>query len=193
MVRDTGATENPKVGDIQESWFKRNKSWLIITGVLLILLIAIFVWKYIEGRNYEKQLVEQQELYQSKINTTVHQESKAFLSKIMKPLTWAVRTEMLKDNMDQVNDYMEQFVKEEHIELIMVIDADGDIVASTDLKRVGQRYSDEYSEALLSVNGITVKDYENESIIAAAPIMGYNSKLGTLIMVYKPSVYYIQD
>ena len=193
MVRDTGATENPKVWDIQESWFKRNRSWLIIIGVLLILMITLFIWKYIGEKNYEKQLVEQQELYQSKINTTVHQESKAFLSKIMKPLTWAVRTEILKDNMDQVNDYMEQFVKEEHIELIMVIDADGDIVASTDLKKVGQRYSDEYSAALLSVNGITVKDYENESIIAAAPVMGYNSKLGTLIMVYKPSVYYIKE
>ena len=191
--RDTYATENPEYKQ-DKSWAKQHLGWLIVISLLLIGIIAVFIWKNIESNRYEDRIEAMELYYNDQIDSIVINENKAFLQKIMKPLVWAVRSEMIRENLEQVKDYMRQFVQAEEmqVELVMVVNDQGQIIASTNQKLEGQQYSGEFSSALLGVDDITVKNYEGNKLIAAAPIVSFSAKIGTLVVIYQPNEYNLE-
>jgi hypothetical protein len=96
-----------------ESHNKRSakKEVLIIVTAGLVLLAGLWIWKSIEIKNLKKQAeTEKQELKVQAANL-VKQTHELHLKLLAKPFVWAVRTEMLKNNISQVNLYTNEMVK----------------------------------------------------------------------------------
>jgi len=97
------------------------------------------------------------------------------------PLVWVVRSEMMRGSFDQLNQYLAQLVKEPNMKEIIVARLDGRIVAATNKKREGTLASSAFPVDMLRVEAITVTTLENGDLLVAAPVLGLNARLGTLI------------
>jgi predicted regulator of Ras-like GTPase activity (Roadblock/LC7/MglB family) len=154
---------------------KDTKIYLIIAGCFVIVLAGMFIWKALAVKNVE---VKSQQIVARKTQELLR------LSGI--PLSWAVRREMISENYDQINEYLARFVKEPNIKLIVVVKADGIIVAATDKKLEGTTFSALFPKDLLQLDGISVTADKKGDIQITAPIMGFNTRLGLMILIYTP-------
>ena len=89
------------------------------------------------------------------------------------------------DNYNQINEYLNRFVKEPNIRQILVVKSDGTISVATDKKVEGAPFSSLFPQALIEQNEISISDDGKGNIRVVAPIMGLNAKLGLLIMIYE--------
>jgi len=162
------------------------KLYLSTIGILVVLLICVFVWKNIAVRNMEKTMEAQRAKLAEKSQQAITSKTHELLRLTTIPLVWVVRREMINENYDQINEYLNQFVKEPNIKQIIVVKSDGTIAVATDKKIEGAPFSSLFPQALIEQNEISISDDGKGNIRVVAPIMGLNAKLGLLIMMYEP-------
>lgn len=85
--------------------------------------------------------------------------------------------------MNQVNLYMSDMVKEPNIQQIMVANDKGIVVASTNKKDEKQLFSSVVKGADITSNEIKI-DTPGKMVVMSSPIMGFNNRLGTLLIKY---------
>ncbi|NJO24530.1 MAG: hypothetical protein HC867_00260 [Bacteroidia bacterium] len=66
---------------------------------------------------------------------------------------------------------------------IMVSDADGLIISSTEKKSEGQNISSFVSTTFLAADSATINKLNDSVVVINSPIMGFNSRLGTLTVL----------
>jgi hypothetical protein len=108
------------------------------------------------------------------------------------PFVWAVRSEMLRGNLDQVNQYLTLFVKEPGMKEIIVAGPDGVGLVATNKKREGATVTGSFPPEVLKSNVTMLSTLVNGDLVVAAPVMGLNSRLGTLILVSSPAQYSLE-
>lgn len=94
----------------------------------------MYVWRMITVKNMEAQRARLVQRSQQVVTS----KTVDLLRLATIPLVWAVRKEMLRDNYDQINDYLTRFIKEPHIKQILVVKSDGSVAVATDKKVEGQ-------------------------------------------------------
>jgi len=154
---------------------KQTKTNLILAGCFVALFIGMFIWKALAVRSVE-----------NRCRLAVEQKTQELLRLSGNPLSWAVRREMIAENFDQINEYLSLLIKEPHIKLIVVAKADGVIAAATDKKLEGTMLSARFPEELLRIDALSIDAGENGELRVAAPIMGFNTRLGLMILIYAP-------
>ncbi len=149
------------------------RNWRLV-GVLLLVLFAAgtYLWKDIAVKRAKAAASE-----------VIREQARADMRLAALPLVWAVRGEMMRGNMEQVGEYLNQFVKEPNMKELAVAAPDGRIVAATDKRREGAAAADAFPADVLKAETITATSREDGSILVAAPVMGLNARLGTLVMV----------
>lgn len=152
---------------------KQTKIYLILAGCFVALFIGMFIWKALAVRSVE-----------NRCQLALEKKTQELLRLSGIPFSWAVRREMIAENFDQINEYLNLLVKEPHIKLIVVAKADGVIAAATDKKLEGTMLSARFPEELLRLDALTIDAGENGEMRVAAPIMGFNSRLGLMILIY---------
>lgn len=163
--------------------FTRKTAW--ITVLVIILLIAIlWIWKALQINSINKQHAEREQELKEQTEALLIRADSSFLKLLAKPFVWAIRTEMMNGNISQVNLYANDMVKEKNFQLIVVADDKGTIVSSTDKKLEGKAFSTVGKQAYLTTNSTTVEQDSDNIMIMASPIMGFNSRLGTLMLTY---------
>lgn len=127
------------------------------------------------------QLVEkaQQEL---KANAAMH------LELMMKTFVWAVRGELTRENQEQVNQYFKQLVKNPQISEVTLVDNKGTILLSTNKKNEGSPLTTDYTNSVLNIDETTILDQGAQQVVAA-PVLSIDSRLGTLIVLYKTDLF----
>ena len=99
--------------------------WRLITILILFLAVAgMYMWKNMAVKRAEVQLTEQ-------AARIITEQNSSFLRLVAVPLVWAVRSEMIRNNYDQINQYLTQFVKEKNMKEIVVAKPDGTMVVAT--------------------------------------------------------------
>lgn len=153
------------------------RNWRLV-GVLLLVLFAAgtYLWKGIAVKRAKAAVTE-------RAAEVIGEQARANLRLAALPMVWAVRSEMMRGNMEQVGEYLNQFVKEPNMKELAVAAPDGRIVAATDKRREGAAAADAFPADVLKAEAITATSREDGSILVAAPIMGLNARLGTLVMV----------
>ena len=96
------------------------------------------------------------------------------LTALSKPLIWSIRAEMLKGNLEQVNIYVKDIVKEKNFQVLQIIDPDGKGILSTNKKVEGKNANILYDSTMLSADAIKIYHTDNNLLIMSAPIMGYD-------------------
>ncbi|HZV47588.1 MAG TPA: hypothetical protein VFG06_09630 [Thermodesulfovibrionales bacterium] len=114
------------------------------------------------------------------------EKTRYFLRLTTTTFVWAIRKEMLRENYEQINEYLNQFVKEPHIKQVLVVKSDGTVAVATDKKLEGVAISSLYPNELIEKNEIEITDDQNGNMLILSPIMGFNKKLGMFLMVYEP-------
>jgi len=152
--------------------------------VLLALLLAAVVvrnritLRRLEG-TLETQRTEMTEARQRALDT----QGREILRLAGLPLAWAVRGEVLKDNLQQVDDYFRRFVKEPGVQSLLYVDKEGRIVIATDRKLEGQAAAGLVSTALIEATEVTLEE-NPPGIRLAVPIMAFEARAGVLLLDY---------
>lgn len=161
-------------------WQFIRKYPVFLTALLGILAVtAVYFWKDMQGRN---QKAEVEKMATAQIEQNLHD----MLRLMSKPLIWSIRSEMLRGNIEQVNIFTNDLVKEKNFQYIHLIDPDGNIIVSTDKKLEGQSANGMFDNSILQTDSVMVFNSDNSMLTLAAPVMGYDKRLAIVIMKYKP-------
>lgn len=160
------------------------KKILITIGVALVLLIAIWIWKSIEITNIRRTAESNDQLLKEQAIKSIVTSKEEQLKLLAKPYVWAVRTELMKGNISQVNLYADDLIKEKNFLRIAIANDSGIIVSSTDKKDEGKPFTSIGEAAALNNNDTVVENTGDSVLTVTSPIMGFNNRLGTLYIKY---------
>jgi hypothetical protein len=152
----------------------------------LLLIVIVYFWKDIQGRNERKAILE-------KANIELKSKNHEMMVLLCKPLVWAIRAELLRNNLEQVDIFTSDLVKEKNFKSITLVEPSGNIIISTNKKLEGQPASALFDTAILSTDSTVVISMENGELLVASPVMGYDKRLGTLVINYNPENFNIGD
>lgn len=161
---------------------KRNQALRVVIIVALVLLVALWGWKAVQIHSIRKEAREENEKVRTTAVYAIEQNSREQLQLLTKPLVWAIRAEMLRGNMEQVNLYLQDMVKEKNFRRIDIADDKGVIVASTDKKNEGQPLED--AGRVMQGDSTVVQNMADSTWVISSPIMGLTNRLGTLVIGY---------
>lgn len=156
----------------------------IICG--LILAALVYGWKEIESN------IERRADYRV-ASERMDSDNEIMLKMVCKPLVWNIRSEMLRGDMNQIDLFITDFVKTKNMQFIMLVESGGLVQLSTDKSKQGKSLEEKELVNLLKTDTITVMKEDNDEFVVAAPVMGYDSRLSTLIFGYKPESFTINE
>jgi sensor histidine kinase regulating citrate/malate metabolism len=182
---------NKNIHDRTESAHKlinensRNKTLLIIILIAVSLLVAMWIWKNIQVKNEREESKQAMKVVKERATASLLETHKDHLGLLAKPYVWAIRNEMLSGNINQVHVYANEMVKEKNFQSIVVANDKGLIISSTNKKNEGKQFSSKSNQELLSGNSTLVQNLNDSILVMSSPVMGFNNRLGTLIITYK--------
>ncbi|PKR79987.1 hypothetical protein CW751_12235 [Brumimicrobium salinarum] len=181
------STENkPAKTSQQESSEKVNSStkkpfWKkhFLKLLLLLLLVVSVAWGYFQNRStvsqYEKRITELKETHTAELKEM----KTAHIKQLTNTLILAVRSELIAENVNQVNKYFEQTLKTFDVEKVMLVDRKtSEVILSTNKKDEKTQFT---NKKLVEAQEALSHTFEGHTY-AAAPVMGYSSQLGVLII-----------
>ena len=152
-----------------------------VTTTALIGLLAVFVVFF--GKEIQVKL--QRKAFIKTANVQLLESNKTMLKVLSKSVDWSIRSEMLRGNMEQVNLLMSELVKDSHFQYINLVGQNGIILLSTNKKHEGQQIENENVRSVLNADSTTVITEAKDTVITViSPVMGYDKRLGTLVMGY---------
>lgn len=163
---------------------RTNRAIMILVIAALALLAGIWIWKSVQINHLRKEAaLEKQELQQQSANRIV-QTHATHLKVLAKPFVWAVRTEMLKNNISQVNLYANDMVKEKSFQKILIANDKGVVILSTNKKDEGKEFASVGKPAYLAADSTMVDNINDSLLVVSSAIMGFNNRIGTLLITY---------
>ncbi|HPI31217.1 MAG TPA: hypothetical protein PLB59_10510 [Bacteroidales bacterium] len=159
---------------------------IIILALMIIIPLVIFLWKQAEikslKKNHEARITE----ITTQANNTIMENNRKNIETLTRVFTWAVRSEMLRQNMEQIDTYMTDLVKTEGMHHISVINSEGIVVRSTNKKYEGVVYPGPIAKELSGITEVITKSDETGDMVSICPVMGLDNRMGTLIITYQP-------
>ncbi|MEO5891930.1 MAG: hypothetical protein ABIQ31_16910 [Ferruginibacter sp.] len=156
---------------------------LVVVAALLLLSI-LWIWKSIEIRNIlKKDAAERQQIKEQAISQ-IQQSHENHLKLLAKPFVWAVRNEMLSGKFSQVKLYVNDMISEQNVQKITITNATGLVILSTNKKDQGKEFAAIGDPVYILANTTIVNSINDSTIVMGSPVMGFNSRLGTLIITY---------
>lgn len=166
--------------ETQSTEKKKNTFWKFVFAhklitFLLLIIVGVFLWSIIKisimSRHFE---TEKQNLVAAYDSLAVYQ-----MENTAKVFSWAIRSEMTRDNLDQVNQFFLGFVKEPNVKKILLVETpSGKILVSSNKKDEGQTFSD---GEVLKIENI-VHQTNDSTVKIISPVMGLNSKMAVLVV-----------
>ena len=101
------------------------------------------------------------------------------------PLAWAVRSEAIREDYDQIEEYMLQLIKQRSIRAVVYVGKDGYVQLATDRKFQGEPVQSLYGQ--LTAAAETKLESTEEDLRLMVPVLGDNERLGSLVVVFTRS------
>lgn len=184
-----------KFAPIADLQHKQLPSWTLL--VFLGVLLLVFIWKQIAVNQAESRL----EKGQAQIEQQLEEKSRELVTKAREyadsqykkeeerfgqVLAWAVRGELIRSNLDQIDQYLSELVKMKDTERVVLVSDEGKLLVSTDKKLITEEASNLYPKDILNLQTITVKSDVGGKKLLVVPVMGLNKRLATIIISYNP-------
>ncbi len=146
---------------------------------LIVLIIIILLWAVIKIQIIEKRSSIEKEqlviLYEQRMDS-LNLSNMELTSKVF---SWAIRSEMTRMNMEQVNQFFSAFVKEPNIRKVLLIDpVTGKVLLSSDKKDEGTIIEDPI--ILQAEKSVRIIGETGDVIIN--PVMGLDTRIGVLVI-----------
>ena len=162
---------------------KRFWKYYLLLGLLLISNLYWFIHLKISNSNAEKTLNKTIKTLTDEANSQLLDNSKNKLELSMKALSWAVRIPLMRDNLDQIEDYFDQLVKNRDIlEAILVDENFENIRLSTNKKHEGMKVDQVIIDQKLKQNEFNFIELK-EQYLMSIPIVSIDRQIGTLLLI----------
>jgi len=173
-------TNNEQPADKGPSAFSRFvRKHPIATAIIAGILLAgiVWLWKDIEGSVEQKRLIKA-------ANEQLQTNQDAALKLLAKPMVWSIRAEWMRGNKEQVELMLVDVIKGSDLLYLHFLDMSGKVIVSTDKRLEGLTLEDPAVNAALNTDTTVLlpKDKKTEATVLVAPVMGYDRRLGTLVM-----------
>ena len=148
---------------------------------LIAVLVIVSLWAFIKisllENKFKKDTLKLKSDYENKIDSLTTNQ----LMLSSKVFSWAIRSELTRENKEQVNQFFLNFIKEPGVGKVEFVNAlDGRVMLSTNKKDEGLVFPNQV--ALATTETI---NYRNDSVLSiVSPVMGLNNKLGVLVIEY---------
>jgi len=148
---------------------------------LIAVLVIVSLWAFIKisllENKFKKDTLKLKSDYENKIDSLTTNQ----LMLSSKVFSWAIRSELTRENKEQVNQFFLNFIKEPGVSKVEFVNAlDGRVMLSTNKKDEGLVFPNQV--ALATTETI---NYRNDSVLSiVSPVMGLNNKLGVLVIEY---------
>jgi hypothetical protein len=95
---------------------------------------------------------------------------------------WAVRAELVRDDVEDVQEYMQRLVKQPRIRRALVAKVDGTVVGSGDRSQRGKAIGRLVSGLPAEMSVLQKVPVANDGTLFVVPVMGLESRLGTFVL-----------
>jgi hypothetical protein len=172
---------------------------MIVLGLVVALLVVgvgMYGWKVAAVEAVENRLA-QVEAQQAEANAQLTKQAKQLddrraeeaLRLFSIPFAWAIRRELIADNLNQVDQYFGQLVQIRGFESAVLAKPDGKVAVASDRKKLVENFSSLYPEVDLKSNEIAVEKASDGIFRAIIPILGLNKHQGVVVLEYLPPTY----
>jgi hypothetical protein len=167
-------------------------SLLVFLGIILL----VFAWKHIavsqaESR-LEKERTEMTQNLETERSIIIRKAREYADSQYNKEeerfglvLSWAVRGELLRNNLDQARQYLDELVKMRDTERVVLISDDGKLLVSTDKRLEEAEAKELYPDNVLQLQKIAIMSDVDGRKLLVVPVMGLNSRMAIVVVSYK--------
>lgn len=160
------------------AFLKNNKAATVLTVLLLVVFIWFSIKISINENNFNNEKTQLITQYESKIDS-LQIKHLEFATEVF---SWSVRSELLRENTENLNQLLTVFVQQTGADIIQLVNPkDYKVLLSSDKKLEGSTLSDIKFKDLTST---VVLNKENTTKIIC-PVMGFNEKIGVLIVDIK--------
>lgn len=174
MSEEKEIKESPKQNKFIELILK-NK----IISALVLVIIVLLAYFLIKTSSMQSDFEKKYESIQQSHITQMDSVKITSSEQTVKVFSWAVRSEMSRNNLEEVNNLFMAFIREDRVRMIHLIDpANSKIILSTDKKNEGQEVT---NAGFLNVTEQVIIE-ENEKTFIVSPIMGINRITGILVV-----------
>ncbi|MFP5381584.1 MAG: hypothetical protein ACLGG4_04905 [Gammaproteobacteria bacterium] len=171
---------------------------LWVSLALLVLWLVTFGWQSLA----QKRLTAQLEKDRAAMTAQFETDRQALLGRLRSrfdtetdesrrqfglALAWAVRSEMIRNNLDQVDQFFTEIVRLPNTERAVLAGTDGKILVSTDRRHVGADAAALVGAEALQQGQVSVRAAQDGARDLVIPVMGLNSRLGTVIVTSRPA------
>jgi hypothetical protein len=155
-------------------WLKNNK----LVAFLLLLIIIGGIYAIIRINQSERQASRERHELVSRYESSIDSLYIEGMERTARAFTWAVRSELGRQNIEQVDQFFTNFIREQGIQRIMLVDPQtGDVILSTDRKDQGT-----YIEDRRVLEAQRVFSRQQDTIVQIiSPVTGLDELIGILI------------
>ncbi|MFN3750299.1 MAG: hypothetical protein ACK4SR_02925 [Thiobacillus sp.] len=187
---------NPSTGVMGKLTAVKLPLWVSLA--LLILWAASFAWQSLAQKRLVAKLdteraamtaqadADRQALLVN-VRARAQNASEASLREFGTALAWAVRGEMIRNNLDQVDQFFTEIVRLPGTERALLAGADGKVKVSTDRRHLGAEASTVVPPEVLALPQVTVRREADGTQLLVVPVMGLNERLGTVVVTRRPA------
>ena len=159
-------------------------------AVMLVgVIVVILVWKTIAVSKVESDMAKKLEgervLITQQAREYADQQYTKEEERFGQVLSWAVRGELIRHNIDQIDQYLSEIVKMKDTERVVLISEDGQLLVSTDKRLEETKGVELFPKEILNLQKVTVKSDVDGKKILVVPVMGLNKKIATVVVSYK--------
>lgn len=169
----------------ESNFFSRNRIWLLVCVLLILLAFSIYLWKQHELNELREAQALKEQLLVDKANSLIDENDAQLLRSLMQPLGWAIRSEMLQEDYEQIDNYLRQFIQQPQFQLALVANARDSVILSTNQKHIGKPISQFFPEKYFRGAELATYTIDSTHMLVVAPIMGYTNRMGTLMLTYE--------
>jgi hypothetical protein len=156
-----------------------------LVALLILLPLGFYAWRALTVRSLEHRMEEQKTEMTEARQQALKLQARDMLRLAARPFAWAVRAEMLRGNLGQVDDYLRQFVREGGVRSLMLVGKDGKIQLASDRKLETQSAEPLVSKAIRSATDVVIEE-PGDFIRMGVPVMGFDDRMGVLVIDYAP-------
>lgn len=198
MTEPTDSPDNRSQAATLMTRLAQTRLPLWISLALLLLWLATLGWNSVRMSRAEARLEQDRAAMTAQfeadrralldqVRSRVEAETDEALRQFGLALAWAVRGEMIRNNLDQIDQFFSEIVRLPDTERVLLAGSDGKVQVSTDRRHLGADAATLVAPEALLLPEVTVRSEADGTKLLVIPVMGLNARLGTVILSGRPS------
>lgn len=160
--------------------------WMAVLAVAVVIVLTRQFALSAAQQNWDRErqaLTEQLQMQQKAARTDARENRNAAYRLFGRTLGWAVRSAMMRGNLDLVDNYFRTLLDERAVTLAVLADRNGKIVVATDEQLEGRSFAQRFPAEMLKLTDITIERTPSGTQLAI-PVFGLTTRLGTILVHY---------